>query len=46
MPKGDKVLGQKKDCTTTLFSKNVLNYFFRGVFKWPKEKHLKRGRNF
>jgi hypothetical protein len=48
---GENIRLKQKDCTTTLFSENVLNYFrtkgrtsSRGsFFKWPNENIWKRG---
>jgi hypothetical protein len=47
--RGQSIRPKQKDRTTTLFLENILNYFIPkgrtssgGVFKWSKEKHLKK----
>jgi hypothetical protein len=40
---GESIRPKQKDRTTTLFSKNILNYFFRGSFQMAKGKAFEKG---
>jgi hypothetical protein len=40
---GESIRPKQKDRTTTLFSENVLNYFFRGSFQTAKATAFEKG---